>query len=670
MHVSVVSAPPAGAINTAYGQNRPPLLAVPLLKLPLGAIRPQGWLKHQLALMVNGMTGRLGELSRFLRPDNGWFGGDNEGWEEQPYWFRGFHDLAILTGDQNLRAEAARWIEAVISSQQDDGYFGARYHKAVPGKNGQTICDLWPHMVMIDALISHYENTQDRRVITLVQRFFRFCRSLPDEAFIPPTDPRFGNWKPFIQYDRAGDMLPHIYWLYNQTGEAWLLDLATRFFQHTKPATGEWLDNHVVHFTQRFRYPGSYYIQSHEAWHLAASEYWYGQHMGTWGQQPRGIFAADEQIRPGKVDPRQGFETCGMVEFAKSFYILGRITGDPLYVDRCEDVMLNHFPAAQTPDLKALHYLTASNQPQLDAGEQHDFFNKGRQISYSPHIYRCCQHNVAMGWPWYAQNLWQATADNGLAAWLYAACDVTARVGAAGGEVTLHIVTSYPFDGAVAITVNSAARVSFPLYLRVPRWCRAAQVSINGQPAEAQAAPGAYIRIERAWADGDRIILTLPMEFALSEWPRTGSVSVDRGPLSYSLKIAERWQRCGGTDAWPEWEVFPASPWNYGLVIDRADPAASLAVTATRPAGDQPWTVDAAPIEVQARARRLPRWQIEDNQTVGELPLSPVRADQPEERVTLIPLGCARLRIACFPVVGGPEAQEWGKSMDRPFSEE
>jgi hypothetical protein len=77
--------------------------------------------------------------------------------------------------------------------------------------------------------------------------------------------------------------------------------------------------------------------------------------------------------------------------------------------------------------LKALHYLTASNQPQLDASECHEYYNKGRQICYSPHIYRCCQHNVAMGWPWYAQNLWQGTADDGLAAWLYAACDVTVR---------------------------------------------------------------------------------------------------------------------------------------------------------------------------------------------------------------------------------------------------
>lgn len=660
MQVSVVKAPSTEAGNAFYGSNRAPLVCSPLSKLPLGSVRPQGWLKHQLALMVDGMTGRLTELSRFLRPDNGWFGGDKEGWEEQPYWFRGFHDLAVLSGDERLLAEARRWLEAVLTSQEEDGYFGARYHKRVTGKNGRQLCDLWPHMVMLDAVISHYESTEDPRVIPFMRRFFRFCRDLPEELFVPAYIDGFGDWKPFVQYDRSGDMLPHIYWLYNHIGELWLLDVATRFFQHIKPPESEWLDHHIVNFTQRFRYPGSYYAQTGAAWHLAASEYWYNQHLGTWGQQPRGIFGADERIRPGKTDPRQGFETCGMVEFAKSFYILGRLSGDPVYADRCEDVMLNHFPAAQTPDLKGLKYLTAANQPQLDASENHDYFNKGRQICYSPYeVYRCCQHNVAMGWPWYVQNLWQATADNGLAAWLYAASQVNARVGQEGATVRLREDTDYPFDGRVAITVENERPVAFPLYLRVPRWCRGFHVAVNGQPLAVEAEPGAYVRIEREWCSGDTVSIEMPMEIALRQWPRTGSVTVDRGPLSYSLKIGERWQRCGGTDEWPEWEVFPTTPWNYGLVLDRERPGDALAVMHTGANVKQPWTLEAAPLAIKARGKRIPHWRLED-ETVQPLQQSPIKSDQPEEEITLVPLGCARLRISCFPVIGeGADAREW-----------
>jgi hypothetical protein len=643
MKVTIVATPGVETSNSHTLTNRPPLLPSPLVKLPLGCIQPRGWLRHQLDLMVEGMTGHLMELSAFLRPENGWFGGQNPGWEEQPYWLRGFHDLAVLTGDERLLAEARRWIDSVVTSQDEQGYFGARYHRLVVGENGQEVCDLWPHMVMLDAIINHHEHTHDPRVIPMMTRFFEFCRDLPDEQFIPSSNPAFGDWKPFIQYDRAGDMLPHIYWLYNHTGEGWLLGLATRFYQRIKPPVSEWLDDHVVHFTQRFRYPGSYAVQSGAGWQLAASEYWYHQHTSTWGQQPRGIFGADERVRPGCVDPRQGFETCGMVEFAKSFYILGRVTGDAKYADRCEDVMLNHFPAAQTPDLKALHYLT----------------NRGRQICYSPHIYRCCQHNVAMGWPWYAQNLWQATSDNGLAAWLYAACDVSTRVGADGAQVTIHTATDYPFDGRVVMTVGSSEPVEFPLYLRVPRWCHGFEVAVNGQPMDVEAPPGAYVRIERAWSARDRVVIDMPMEPALTRWPRNGSVTVDRGPLSYSLRIEERWRRCGGTDQWPEWEVLPAGPWNYGLAIDRDRPTESLTVVPKGEVADQPWTIEAAPIEILAKGRRIPDWGLE-NETVAELQLSPVRSDRPEEQIRLVPLGCARLRIACFPVIGeGPDAKAW-----------
>ena len=142
MQVSVVAKPTAETSNRFYVTNRPPLLSNPLVKLPLGCIRPQGWLGHQLHLMVDGMIGRLTELSAFLSPENGWFGGENPGWEEQPYWLRGFYDLAVLTGDARLRSEAERWIEAVIESQDQDGYFGARYHKRIVGQDGQVICDL------------------------------------------------------------------------------------------------------------------------------------------------------------------------------------------------------------------------------------------------------------------------------------------------------------------------------------------------------------------------------------------------------------------------------------------------------------------------------------------------------------------------------------------------
>ena len=685
--ITTVPSPPAHAGNSHYPSSREPLLADPLAKLPLGAVRPAGWLAHQLALMAHGMTGRLKELSPHLAPENGWLGGDAPGWEEQPYWLRGFHDLAVLTGRQELLEEAARWIEALIGSRQDDGWFGPSILRDMKGRDGRVIHDLWPHMVAVDALIAHHEHTADERVPELLTRFFRFCYDLPTDKYLPRVE--YGNYKhysgvmPFWQDIRAGDFLPQIYWTYTMTGEPWLLDLAARAYERIRPPGDEWLDHHIVNFTQRFAYPALYYKLTHDPRHLALTEYWYAQHLQTWGEQARGIFGADEVIRPGCVDPRQGFETCGMVEFAKNFYLLARITGDTVYADRAEDILLNHFPAAQTPDLKALHYLTASNQPQLDDSRDHEYSNKGRQIIYSPHIYRCCQHNVAMGWPWYAQNLWHATSDNGLAAWLYAAGEVTARVGESGAEVRIAMATDYPFDETVKLRVESAQGApSFPLYLRIPGWCGDPQLEVDGRAVElawppsgsaaesrsfkatassrdAAARAGGCIRIEKQWKAGDAVTLALPMQIALTEWPRTGSLTVERGPLAYSVRIEEKWKRCGGTDAWPEWEVLPATPWNYGLVVDRAKPQDSIRLRGRRQVADQPWTLDAAPIELEARARRIPGWQLE-NETAGELRQSPVSSEAAEEDITLIPLGCARLRMACLPRVDrGRAARKW-----------
>jgi DUF1680 family protein len=265
-----------------------------------------------------------------------------------------------------------------------------------------------------------------------------------------------------------------------------------------------------------------------------------------------------------------------------------------------------------------------------------------------------------MTWPWFTVNLWQATADNGIAAWMYAASEVTAKAGAEGTEVTIREETDYPFRGEVNLTVvKGGAR--FPLYLRVPRWSDGFRVKLNGRPLSVEARHSAYVRIERAWSAGDTVAITMPMRVAVRTWPRTGAVTIDRGPFSYSVKIAERWNRCGGTDEWPEWEVLPASAWNYGLAGLNGFTVTEKAVTAA-----QPWKPENAAIEITAKAQRIPNWKLE-KETVAELQPSPVRSSEPVETITLVPLGCARLRMSCLPVIGaGRDAREWRPPEPKP----
>ena len=127
--------------------------------------------------------------------------------------------------------------------------------------------------------------------------------------------------------------------------------------------------------------------------------------------------------------------------------------------------------------------------------------NGGCMFAYDPHGYRCCQHNVAHGWPYYAEEMWLATPDAGLAASLYAPSEVRAKVGD-GTEITVTETTGYPVDEQVTLTVATAKAVRFPLYLRVPRWCMGAKVAVNGKALDVKAAPLSYIAIDRTWTSG------------------------------------------------------------------------------------------------------------------------------------------------------------------------
>jgi len=140
---------------------------------------------------------------------------------------------------------------------------------------------------------------------------------------------------------------------------------------------------------------------------------------------------------------------------------------------------------------------------------------------------------------------------------------------------------------------------------------------------------------------------------AVRTWEKLGnSVSIRRGPLWFSLKIEEEWKRYGGTDTWPAFEILPASPWNYGLVLDPRSPEATIMLAGRKQPAEQPFTAEAAPVILKARAKRLPSWKAE-GRMAGRIPSGPVVSAEPEEEVTLIPMGCARLRIASFPLVAG-----------------
>lgn len=652
---SIVLRPATKVQNSWYPGNKAPLQPAHFIKLPLGSIQPQGWILKLLELQKDGLCGHLGEISAWLdKKNNAWLSeGGNHGWEEVPYWLRGYSDMSFILNDPEMQKEAMVWIDAIIKSQKESGWFGPEV------RNGEhKYLDFWSNMLVLFTFQDYYEYSHDQRVIDFMTNYFKFELSVPDEAYLSS----------YWEDSRGGDNLYSVYWLYNITGDKFLLDLAEK----THRCTANWTQKstlpnwHNVNIAQCFREPATWFMQSADSAHIMATYNDFYLIRRTFGQVPGGMYGSDENARMGYIDPRQGTETCGFAEQMTSDGILTRITGDPMWADNCEDVLFNSFTAAFTTDMKSLRYITCPNGVTADAkNHSPGIDNKGPFLTMNPFSSRCCQHNHGHALPYYLQNLVMASNDNGLAAIMYNSCITSAKAGN-GTKITLTEDTNYPFEEEVRFTLKTAQKVTFPLYLRVPGWCKNSSVKVNGVQVKLSSAADSYIRLEREWSNGDQVTLNLPMELATRTWQvNQNSVSIDYGPLTFSLKIQEgykkissiesaigdsKWQEDADPEKWPAYEISPLSPWNYGLIMNKKDLSQSFRVVRKEwPADNYPFSPDHTPIEIRAKGRQIPSWGIDKFGLVDVLPMYPVKTNMPVEDITLIPMGAARLRISAFP---------------------
>src|SRR5689334_13939962 len=113
--VSVVQRPITTVTNAFYVSNKSPLLPLNFIKLPIGSIKPEGWVLKYLQLQRDGLTGHLGEISAWLdKNNNAWFSGNGEGdhgWEEVPYWLKGYGDLGYILNDDTIITETKKWLD-------------------------------------------------------------------------------------------------------------------------------------------------------------------------------------------------------------------------------------------------------------------------------------------------------------------------------------------------------------------------------------------------------------------------------------------------------------------------------------------------------------------------------------------------------------------------------
>lgn len=648
-----------------YIVNRAPLISKPYTEIPLGQIKPEGWLKDQLVRMKNGMTGHLDSLyPEVMGPRNGWLGGDGDQWERGPYWIDGLMPLAYILDDQMLKNKVQPWIEWALASQQPSGYFGPTVDR--PNEDGLQrgrTHDWWPKMVMLKVLQQYYQATGDERVIDFMTRYFKYqLETLP----ITPID-HYSWWGA----QRGGDNLMVVYWLYNITGDKFLLALGDLIHKQSYDWTGTLLEGeslaktfsmHTVNLAQGIKEPVIQYQRSGNPKHIEAVKRGFHDIKRYIGW-PVGVYGGDEWLHG--ANPTQGAELCTVVELMFSLEKILEVTGDVEYADLLEKVAYNALPTQISDDFMTRQYFQQCNQV-LVSDEFRNFrthYEGTAQLFGLLTAFPCCTSNLHQGWPKLVQHLWLSTEDKGAAALVYAPSTVTMLVGG-NTEVRIKEDTFYPFEEQVRfeVTVKNGRSVKFPLHLRIPSWCASATVQVNGR-AVGSYKGGQIVKVEREWRSGDRVILDLPAKLSVSKWYEA-STAIERGPLVYALKIGEDWREVHDSASarhknHPHWqdffEVYPTTPWNYALIEEhvKAENLEKNFQVVIKPASDKyPWTLENAPIEIKAKGRRIKRWTIY-NGSAGPLPFS----TQPRfeagdvEDITLIPYGCTTLRITEFPLV-------------------
>ena len=652
--------------NFNYNGNPPPLKQNAYIRLPLGTVKPAGWLRSQLEAQATGLTGNLDDFWQDLL-NSSWHGGDGEAWERGPYYLDGLVPLAYLLDNEMLINKVRNWMEPIISSSRDSGWYG-------PSKNE----DRWPLAVANKVLMQYYEASGDTNALNVLKKYFRYLYSTPPDW--PDTE-----WRGV----RAMENAVTGYWLYRQTGEDWILETIKSIHDYSSDWTSyyenfpwdsaasanktiplNWdadgLTAHVVNNAMAIKYPGLWYQQSADERDKSAVFTGIEKYDLNHGQAG-GRFSGDEHLS-GK-SPDRGTELCSVVEYMFSLEELFEVFGESSLADRLELLTYNALPGTTTPDMWSHQYDQQSNQVLVN-GAKRDWSSNGdySNIYGLMPTYGCCLANMHQGWPKFIESMWMATNDNGLAVVAYGPSVVKAKVGKRK-EVEITEETDYPFNGNITLTIHTEQPLKFPLEVRKPGWADSVTVKFKNKTVVVKGVSG--YKMNERWKNGDEVIIDIPMNFRF-ERRYNNSVSILRGPLYFSLRIDKEYKSTRinydnfGYKGSVDWEIYPKSDWNYGLLIDKGHPVRGLEISDNpiglypfSDKGDLIWSADSAkyivteeeaPVVITARGIKIPEWTLKNN-SADIPPSSPVKPEGDPQRIKLVPYGCARLRITEFPVM-------------------
>ena len=599
------------------------------------SIKPEGWLRRQLEIQAEGLSGNLHKVWPDIR-DSVRIGGNKKDWERVPYWLDGFIPLAYLLEDEEKIQVAEKYMNAIIDGQKEDGWI------CDGPKAGDELEDsTWEYLLTLKVLALYCEFSGSQKA---EKALYRAVKSL--YLSMKNEEVHLISWGKYRWFEG----LVAIRYLYGKKKEDWLLELAKMIrdqgvdWESLKDKwvvpLNEWtMDTHIVNITMMFKYEALYTELTGEPYENKAEELW--QYLSKYHGTVAGAFSGDECL--AGLAANRGFELCSVVELMYSCEVLFRVTGDKVWMDRLEKVAFNALPAALSDDMWTHQYDQMTNQiacyRQPGKPSYGTNFADANMFGLEPQ-FGCCTANFNQGWPKLAMNVFQKCR-NGILAAMMLPCTLSTRVKDAHVMVTSE--TCYPFEHQCKFVIHTDKPVKFKFKVRIPSWTKG--IRLNEQTVKKKP----YIVMEKEFSGREEIVIELSDVPHLVKRPYQLH-ALEYGALVYALPIQMRkemqeYVKDGVERKYPycDYEYYPESDWNYGFASKNFE-------VCEHEVSEIPFATEKPAVMIRTKMAKV-EWPLEEGYTLvcARKPESRQAIGEPQD-MELIPYGCAKLRMTEMPV--------------------
>ncbi|KAH0578498.1 hypothetical protein H2248_003640 [Termitomyces sp. 'cryptogamus'] len=624
------------------------------LTIPLGKVRPVGWLMDQLLVQTNGLAGHLHEFYNYVA-ETDWTGGSSYYSNlEEGFWelLNGMVPNGVLVNDAAINAKTSEFLSYVLSHQDSTGWLGPEVGTNKP----RYLWGRYPfffgaiQMIEVDPSLTDSVVTALYKFVTLANSMLKNGEGVEDwtatrwEDFVITLQWLYDN-HPNGQEALLIDTMKRLKW----SGVPWEKVFSKEYFpttavEHTPNPFNLPLTWHGVNLAEGLKaLPATYRFTQNQSDLDMASSGW--DLLFQYHGRPSGIYAADEYL--AGLEAIRGTELCLVVETMFSGSYLYQVIGDPKFADRVERITYNALPATLTGSMWSRQYLQEQNQIAAKNMTPNPFPNDGpysNVFGLEPN-YPCCTVNHPQGWPKFITNAFLTTPDNLSLVHIYLGPFSTSVTLGSGNQVTVNVDTLYPFSDTLNTTITATS--AFTYYVRIPSWVINGTISINGRAAEALS-PSNGLQAVAAAAGTTTFVLNLPAEITTESRPH-GSIAVHRGPLHYAFDIARNQTVLARNAKQPlavDLEFDATAAWQYAI-----DPSTLKFSNVPPTSGKLPSPIfdsGMSPLSITVTACPI-TWEIAGDTFAAAPPTSPACTGG-HTTLTLTPFGTTKLRIGEFPV--------------------